>query len=224
MNILIIAPHPDDDILGCGGSIAKHVHAGNSVSIVYVTSGESGDASVPKEDLQKLREDEARVGAGVLGVTDIEFLHMRDGFVEYSLENITKIGQLFRIKKPDVLYVPHTQDGHVDHRATHALVITALHRSSAHAFQEIKGESWNIGTVLGYEVWTPLSDVTYVEDVSAHMALKLQAMQKHVSQLKNKAYDKAIEGFNAYRAAMTGAGTFAECFTVYKASSVGLWK
>ncbi|OGY22991.1 MAG: hypothetical protein A2172_03600 [Candidatus Woykebacteria bacterium RBG_13_40_15] len=91
MNILVFSPHPDDDLIGCGGSIAQHVKEGNKVSVVYMTSGESGSLKYSKDALAKIREKEARNALGVFGIRDLAFLRNPDGYLEYKRENLIKL-------------------------------------------------------------------------------------------------------------------------------------
>ena len=65
MNVLVAAPHPDDDVIGCGGSLIKLTRAGHRIIIVYLTSGEAGSIDHTKEELLLIREREARQAARI---------------------------------------------------------------------------------------------------------------------------------------------------------------
>jgi hypothetical protein len=67
-------------------------------------------------------------------------------------------------------------------------------------------------------VWTPLQEVSYCEDISEFMELKLEALRHHVSQLSHVKYDSAVEGLNWYRGSMTQTGKYGEGFQVLKMS------
>ncbi|OGY22990.1 MAG: hypothetical protein A2172_03595 [Candidatus Woykebacteria bacterium RBG_13_40_15] len=71
-----------------------------------------------------------------------------------------------------------------------------------------------------YEVWTPLQEVSYVEDISKFLDLKIKALEQHKSQLQDINYDEAIKGLNRYRGIMTGKGRFCECFQVLKTNKI----
>jgi len=212
--ILVFAPHPDDDLIGCGGSIAKHIKEGNKVTVVYVTSGDAGSLSYSKEELAQIREKEARSAAKILGVEDLIFLRNPDGYLEYTKENLIKIIEIIRDKKPDLIYIPHEKDAHNDHRITNKLVVESVARASGPWFQECKGEPWSVGTVLCYEVWTPLQQISYIEDITDFIELKIEALKQHKSQIKDIQYDEAVKGLNRYRGIMTGKGEYCECFQV----------
>lgn len=218
--ILVFAAHPDDDIIGCGGSLAKHVKLGNQVSACYMTSGEAGSLDHSKEELSRIREEEAKNAARVIGFQDLTFLKNPDGYLQYDQANLKKLVELIRKKQPHLVYVHHPSDGHQDHRATYQLVNEALLRASARLFQEYTGASWPTETVLTYEVWTPLLDFEYVEDVSSFIDKKIAALRKHESQMKNARYDEAFEGLARYRGALTGKGKYCEVFKITKLSSL----
>lgn len=218
--IMVFAPHPDDDILGCGGSIAKHARQGHEIITVYMTSGESGSLTYSHDELAALRENEARQASLLLKVNETIFLRNPDGYLEYNRDNLVKIVSLLRANKPDIVYLPHRLDGNEDHRVTGKLVLDACRRSSGPWFQECHGRPWGIKTILAYEIWTPLHDVSYIEDITPYMEQKLDALRLHASQLKDIQYDEAIRGLNLYRGIMSGKGRYCECFQVIKTSDI----
>jgi LmbE family N-acetylglucosaminyl deacetylase len=218
--ILVFAAHPDDDIMGCGGSLAKHVKLGNQVSVCYMTSGEAGGLGHSKRELARIREEETMNAAKVIGFQDLTYLRNPDGYLEYDQSNLKKLVELIRKKQPNIVYVHHQSDGHQDHRTTFQLVNESLGRASAPLFQDYKGAPWSTETVLAYEVWTPLPDFEYVEDISEFIAKKTASLKKHESQINIIRYDEASEGLARYRGAMTGKGKYCEVFKVVKISNL----
>jgi len=216
-SILVFAPHPDDDIIGCGGSIAKHIQQGNQVSTIYMTSGEAGSLESKPEELIQIREEEAQKTAALLGVTDLIFFRNPDGYLEYNKENLSRIIAIIRSKKPTVVYIPHSADSVPDHLVTHQLTVEGCRRAAGPWFQEFGEQPWSAKHILGYEVWTPLQTVAHCENISDFMSLKLDALQMHKSQIKHIRYDQAIEGLNRYRGIMTGKGNYCECFQLIQA-------
>jgi LmbE family N-acetylglucosaminyl deacetylase len=73
MNILVIAPHPDDETIGCGGTLCLHAYNGDRVTAVFLTSGELGLKKLRREQAWKIREHEARRAAKILGLADLFF-------------------------------------------------------------------------------------------------------------------------------------------------------
>ena len=214
--IMVFAPHPDDDILGCGGSISQHAGQGHEIITVYMTSGEAGSHTCPSHELGARRENEARQASSLLGIKETIFLRNPDGFLEYNQDNMIRIISLLREKRPDLIYLPHQLDGNEDHRVTSKLVLDASRRSSGPWFQQCGTLPWEVKTILAYEVWTPLQDFSYIEDISSCMEQKLTALRLHSSQLQDIQYDEAIRGLNRYRGIMSGKGQYCECFQVLK--------
>ena len=215
--IMIFAPHPDDDILGCGGSIARHTAKGNQATTVFMTSGESGSLSIPCDELASIREDEARQASALLKVDETVFLRNPDGYLEFKRDNLVKLITLIRSKKPDTVYLPHINDANEDHRITNKLVLEACRRSAGPWFRECPGDPWDVRTILAYEVWTPIQEVSYFEDITAYIGEKLDALRLHASQLKEIRYDDAVLALNQYRGIMSGKGRYCECFQIIKA-------
>src|SRR5688572_30216530 len=78
MKVLIIAPHPDDECLGCGGSVALHVGRGDDIAAVFLTSGELGLKKLSRESAWQMRETEARTACAILGIAELSFLRLPD--------------------------------------------------------------------------------------------------------------------------------------------------
>jgi LmbE family N-acetylglucosaminyl deacetylase len=220
VRVMAIAPHPDDDAIGCGGSIVQHARRGDSVHIVYVTSGEHGSPIYSPTELAIIREGEAAQGAKILGVQRTTFLRQPDGSVSYSTDLVNRFIELIRTEKPDALYLPHSADGHKDHQQTFAIVTEAVGRAEGNSFPEWGGKAWNIETILGYEVWTPLTRFQYVNDISDSIEIKLNALREHRSQLANVQYDEAVRSLNRFRGVMTERAAYVECFEVLKVTRV----
>jgi LmbE family N-acetylglucosaminyl deacetylase len=220
MQILVVAPHPDDDVIGCGGSIILHTRKGHTVTAIYMTSGEAGSLVHPKEALRSIREAEACEAASIMGFDDLVFLRNADGYLSADAENLTCLIRIIREKKPEIIYFPHAAEGCRDHRLTHEICAEAVKRARGPWFQECPGEPWSVETVLCYEVWTPISEVSYAEEISDCIDLKLNALRRHQTQLASIPYDEAVRGLNRYRGAMTGRGIYCECFQILAAARI----
>ena len=77
--ILVISPHPDDESIGCGGTIQRHIAEGDVVQVELLTSGEKGGHDLSAADVAKVREQEAIAAAAILGVNHVEFYREPDG-------------------------------------------------------------------------------------------------------------------------------------------------
>lgn len=217
---LVLAPHPDDDIIGCGGSIAKLSNQGHEVVVVYFTSGEAGSLEIEPSQLARIREDEARRAGRMLGVSEFLFWRQPDGFLQESAEITNQLVRLIRARQFSTVYLPHKQEANRDHAAAYHIGREACNRAAGPWFKDCGITPWTVDNILGYEVWTPLQEVSYVEDISDTMDIKMQALQQHQSQLSVYAYDEAIRGLNRYRGITSGQKAYGEAFVIYKVAEV----
>src|SRR6266481_4680049 len=202
MNVLVIAPHPDDESIGCGGTICLHTDRGDHVAAVFLTSGEFALSDLTREKAWAIREGEAEESARILGITSVTFLRRPDHCLGDGIEEAaTELRPLLERQQPQLIYLPHAYDGHPDHRACRPIVQAALSSSLIPP-----------PTLLGYELWTPLSEYDRVENIGQTMARKLQAVRAHRSQIKQIRYDRAVSALNEYRGTMTQVGRYAEVF------------
>lgn len=117
--VLVVAPHPDDEILGCGGAIALHGLRGDEVHVALVTQGEDGgDAST--------RLDESRAAAAVLGDAQVHCLGAPDGSVASDAGLAGRLAELAARVAPTVVYAPSPFEMHPDHVATLRATAAAL--------------------------------------------------------------------------------------------------
>jgi LmbE family N-acetylglucosaminyl deacetylase len=199
--VLVIAPHPDDEALGCGGTVVLHRRGGDEVRVVFLTSGERGIPGAAEEVARRTREAEAARASKVLRVGPIIFLRLPDLAVADHLG--TGAGQLGRVLdeyRPGVVYLPHPDDGHVDHQACLPLVRAAL--AGRAGLPELRL----------YEVWSPMTAYDWAEDVTPCFRQKLRAVRCYRSQLANFRYDRAVEGLNRYRGCLAARTRYAEVF------------
>jgi len=202
MNILVIAPHPDDESIGCGGTICLHTDRGDHVAAVFLTSGEFALGDLPREKAWAIREAEAEESASILGITSVTFLRRPDHYLGDGIEEAaTELRLLLERQRPQLIYLPHAYEGHSDHRACQPIVQAALSSTLIPP-----------PALLGYEVWTPLSEYDRAENISQTMTRKLQAVCAHRSQTKQVRYDRAVSALNEYRGTMTQVGRYAEVF------------
>ena len=201
MNLLVVAPHPDDESLGCGGSLCIQSDAGGRVTVVFLTSGEKGIPDAPADEARQVREAEAAAAAEILGVARLEFLRLPDaGLVGHVTSAAARLAIILCEERPDIVYAPHPSDNHDDHIAAYRAVCEALEGGDP----EVR--------LRAYEVWTPLQSCDLVVDISSVVERKLAAVRCHRSQLAQYAFDRAVAGLNAYRGALMGGCAFAEGF------------
>jgi N-acetylglucosamine malate deacetylase 1 len=202
--VLVLAPHPDDESIGCGGAILLHRRAGDSVHVAFLTSGEKGLPGCPKEEARRIREREAHQAGKTLGITALTFLRLPDlCLATVEATAAPALAHLLQEQAPDLVYLPHPEDAHPDHEATLPLVRSAL---------ALRVRRKKPPELRGYEVWGPMPRPGWVEVVDEVMTTKLRAIRRYRSQLAQFRYDDAIRGLNRYRGVLAGACRYAEAF------------
>ena len=195
-NILVLAPHADDEVLGCGGTIARHVAEGDSVTIVVATRG------LPElfsdEQMEQIR-GEARKAHAVLGVAETRFFDFPapalDTVPRYKLARA--IGEVLRDVLPETLYIPHHGDIHSDHLHLHHAALVAARPLATCPVRRILAYE----TVSETEWAPPHSDAPFYPtcfiDISEHLPKKLEAMACFESQLREPPDARSLRNLEA---------------------------
>jgi len=136
--IIVFAPHPDDETLGCGGTIAKRISEGYEVLIVVMTDGKYAfskalgiDSDPSPEELIQIRKEEIKLATKKLGVREenIIFLDFEDGKLgENSKEAEEKVTKILKESCPEEVYFPYGKDDHIDHRAANRIVRNSIEK------------------------------------------------------------------------------------------------
>lgn len=202
--ILVISPHPDDESIGCGGALRAHVLAGDEVRAVFLTSGEGGGHGLSPQETARVREDEARAAAQILGLAEVTFWREPDGGLQVTDHLTRRLAEYSDQWRPRLIYVTHEREMHSDHRAAAALVSRAV--------AEMRGAPPPL--VRMYEVWTPLQEIDEIIDISEFLETKIAAVQAHRSQCNILSFDEAVRGLNRFRGEMHSwpGGDYAEVF------------
>jgi LmbE family N-acetylglucosaminyl deacetylase len=190
--VLCVAPHPDDEALGCGGTLARLSSMGHQVGIVWVSDGAGShphSVSYAAPKLAQLRESEARVAAQKLGVkeADLFFMGLPDGALPFPGEEpfvraFTLAVGILEQFQPSALLLPWRRDPHRDHRAAWSIWATASHTrgwSQMHRFEYLV---WAFERAAQDE-WPDTSEATAVRvDISDFQERKRAAIDAHASQ------------------------------------------
>ena len=205
-NILVISPHPDDEAIGCGGTLRKHILEGDIVEVIFLTSGEKGGHGSSEEETIHIREQESFDAADILGISKIDFWREPDGAFQASDKNVMRLAEKIKAFLPAVIYAPHEKEEHPDHREAARLVSLAMDRLT---------RAMDKPQVWLYEVWIPIQKMDLIIDITSFAELKRTAIQAYQSQCSVLAFDEAILGLNRYRGEMHcwPEGEFAEVFT-----------
>ncbi|MFK5892536.1 MAG: PIG-L family deacetylase [Pseudomonadota bacterium] len=170
-NVLIIAPHMDDEIIACGGVMQQYIKAGAKVSVIFMTDGRHGNPNYDPDDLSLLRREESRQACEIIGVDDLIFLDNIEAQLKNTEDSRKVISDLLNIKQPDAVFFPLSFDGHKDHVATSYIVLSTVNDYNPSL------------TCYGYCVWSPLIPNLTV-NITDDMDLKIKAMQVFKTQLE----------------------------------------
>jgi N-acetylglucosamine malate deacetylase 1 len=200
-SVLVVAAHPDDEAVGCGGALLCHARAGDRTSAVFLTSGEAGGHGI--ENAGAVREREALAASSILGIEEVQFWRQPDGGLSARRALVERVRATLAETRADVIYAPHPRDDHPDHRAAARIVREALTGGRS------RPELWH------YEIWSPLNQIDHVVDISDVLEDKLRAIGAYESQCAVMRFDDAFRGLARYRGEMHSwpGGPYAEVFT-----------
>jgi len=194
--VLVVAPHPDDEVLGPGGAIIRHLADGDAVHVVICTRGDA--ARFGAEQVERVQA-EARAVHEFLGLTGSLFLTLpaaRLDAVEGADINAA-LANVFEQVRPEVLYLPHAGDIHSDHRIIfQAAMVCArpagrLHPKRILSYETVSETHWYAPPV------TPAFVPNVYLDISAHIEKKLEACALYASQLRPAPNQRSIEALRA---------------------------
>ncbi|MDZ7833050.1 MAG: glycosyltransferase [Desulfobacterales bacterium] len=208
--VLVLAPHPDDETLGCGGSLIRHVKAGDSVKVVFLTDGAKGDFSGQDEPeaYMAVRRQEAIAACSRLGIGDREFWSFADRSLAETPRALEKLSSLFAAWRPELVYAPSPFEFHPDHRAA-AFLVFALSLCCRFDFD-----------IAFYEVNQPLK-VNCLVDITAVAEAKYEAIGVYESQLREKNFLDLTQGLNRFRSmTLSESAVYAEAFYLVNSSKI----
>lgn len=201
--VVVIAPHPDDEVFGCGGTIAQLEPYVGEITIIYLTNGIHGTPTGRANSrLKKIRAEEAEVGLKKLGGRYRTIFYPNDDSSNFANRANAKrlLRDLLEIK-PDRIFLPWFGDDNIDH----------LHAGKL--FFRISDQLPDETKVWQYEVWAPLIANCFVP-IDSTLNRKKQAIKAHQSQLKSRDYVEGVIGLNQYRAIQADLPGAAEAFLV----------
>ncbi|MFA6121751.1 MAG: PIG-L deacetylase family protein [Sideroxydans sp.] len=222
---LVIAAHPDDEVLGCGATIARLADEGWSVHVVIVAEGATSrnvmrDPALHEQELSELARC-AEVANGILGAASVKLLSLPDNRMDgMELLDVVKIVETeIERHRPGVVLTHHAGDVNVDHRVLHDAVITACRPQPGHS----------VRTLLFFEVpssteWRPAASgmqfsPDYFYDVTDSLDRKLAALNAYAPEMRAFPHPrsvKAVEHLAGWRGATIGCAA-AEAFMLGRA-------
>ncbi len=192
---IVFTPHPDDETLGCGGTIAKRVSEGYEVRIVVMTDGRHAfsralkmKANPSPEELKLIRIEEMMRAAEILGVTEdkVTLLNIEDGTLEENSKEAEKrVTQIMNETRPTDVFIPYEKDHHADHRATNRIVRSSIKKLG------LSVTKYQYSVYQKYSRLRPILDRFFrffrrnlVEvDISDFLSVKKKAMKQFKSEI-----------------------------------------
>lgn len=223
-SIFIVAAHPDDEVLGCGGTIARHADEGDQVQVLIVAEGATSrqqqrDRNQASDELSALAQAAQQAGV-ILGASGVELLNFPDNRLDSldRLDLIKQIEERIARHQPQVVYVHHAGDVNIDHRRLHEAVVTAC--------RPIPGQP--VRRLLSFEVassteWQPPGSApafqpNWFVDISFQWTRKREALEAYASEMRHWPHARsiqAVEHLASWRGAQVGVEA-AEAFCLLR--------
>jgi LmbE family N-acetylglucosaminyl deacetylase len=206
--ILVIASHPDDEVLGCGGTIALHSRAGDQVECVIVCEGESLRYGVNGVD-QKSHIEEA---SNTLGIKHVECLGLPDQRLDTLslVDVITPIEHVVRSVRPHIVYCQYGGDVNRDHQLLFKALLVATRPTeyyieAVYAFDTASSTEWGVPRTFVPDTWV---------DISVTLETKLAAMACYKSEVRPYPHPRSLEALR-HRAMNWGAQSCLQAAEVF---------
>ncbi|MGE5632552.1 MAG: PIG-L family deacetylase [Caulobacteraceae bacterium] len=186
--VIVLAPHPDDETLGCGGVIYSLQQKGADVAVILATDGNSGSRI---EDIKRVRAEEFQAAVSVLGVSNTYKLGYPDGSLcKYEDSAAKDISKIFDREKPDLVFTPYIFDFNPDHVSTSSILKKCISMD-------------NRLLIAMYEVWTPILHPDCYYNISDVFNMKLLAIKCYESQERYYGIREKAIALNSFRARMS---------------------
>ena len=223
MTILVVAAHPDDEVLGCGASMAKWSNAGIEVNVLIMAEGATSRDKVRNrekriDELSALAKS-ARSAGKILGVSSVQLLDFPDNRMDSvdRLEVIKAVEEHIKLLKPVTVVTHHSGDLNIDHRIIHEAVVTACRPKPGNRVRRLLSFEINSSTE-----WQPDSvssfQPNWFEDVSGSISRKLQALEAYSIEIRPWPHSrslKAVEHLARWRGTTVGTEA-AEAFMLLR--------
>ena len=195
--VLVVAAHPDDEVLGCGGTIARHVQHGDQVRILImsegITSRNKNLSDSQSDELSKLHKA-AKKASKILGVEDLHLAQMPDNRMDRVglLEIVKVVENHLSIFCPTIVYTHYPNDLNIDHELTSRAVITAarpLPDSSVKSifyFEVPSSSEWNFS---GEKIFTPNVFIS----IETSREKKIEALKVYQSEMRKFPHSRSLQ-------------------------------
>ena len=216
--VLVVAAHPDDEALGCAGTILKHVSDGDEVHLVFMSDGISSRKNISKKD-RKNRLKGSKLAHSLLGISSVKWINLPDNKMDTIplLDLIKKIEVIINQIKPTTIYTHHYGDLNIDHQLTYSAVITASRPLPNSTLKEIFGfeilssTEWSIAKHLQF-------NPNYFVDITDEFSSKMKVIAAYSEEMRRSPHSRSIqhvETLARHRGFSVGV-EMAEAFEVYR--------
>lgn len=190
--ILVIAAHTDDEAMGCGGTIARHVAEGDQVHLLFMTDGVGSREALAEEATERLSA--AHQAASVLGVKSFTNLSFPDNRMDSLplLDIVKEVEAKITDIQPEVIYTHHIGDLNIDHQVTHKAVMTACRPQPGfcvkviYAFEVLSSTEWQTPDMM------PFLPNVFV-DITDYLAIKMQALEAYEEEMRKAPHSRSLQ-------------------------------
>jgi LmbE family N-acetylglucosaminyl deacetylase len=193
--VLIIAAHPDDEALGCGGTLARHTQSGDAVEALFLTDG----VGARGEGGAKSRREAAEHSARVLG---IRALHFHD-FPDNAMDNVSMLAIVKAVEgvvakqRPGIVYVHHGSDLNVDHRIAHQAALVACRPQPGVSVSEIYAYAVPSSTEWSSTAIGPVFNPTHFVEITQQLERKLEALRCYRQEIRDFPHSRSLDAVKA---------------------------
>lgn len=189
MNILVVAAHPDDEVLGTGGTIARRTSEGHTVTIMILAEGITSRADVKgKEAARQLNvlHKQARNVGKFLGASDVRLCGFPDNRMDTVplIDVVRKIEQVVEEVQPMIVYTPHRGDLNIDHSVTFRATLTATRPMEGRPVKCVYAYEVGSSSEWSFQAFAPVFHPTSYSDISKTLAAKMEAMTMYTGEVR----------------------------------------
>ena len=194
-----MAAHPDDEVLGCGASVAKWAEAGKEVHVVILAEGATSRDSArnPESRIEELSalEKSAQSAGKILGVTSVRLLNFPDNRMDSvdRLEVIKIVEEQIELVKPETVVTHHSGDINIDHQITHQAVVTACRPQPRELVRRLLVFEVPSSTEWQPPNTSPVFRPNWFEDVSKTLERKLQALEIYAEEMRTWPHARSLQ-------------------------------